>query len=418
MPERYSRRSFFSGVLATGTFTAATFYLMPGGRRPPSVELTLATGADPTGARDLLISIWNRNNPQTTVRVETIAVGSGDERQIMLDKARQGAADLLNLDIIDVPEFADQELVAALPLGDNGPLLPSLRGIHRVGADDSHHWAVPFNTDVGMLFTRTDDAAEPPAPPPSLPELLDTVPDGSQQFIGQLRPNVSAFYEAFVVNVLEHAAAQRPGVLKPVDGPSAGAAAERVSEDLDLWRSALTPLREAIATGRVLTSGDETDSRDRFAAPGSSARYMRNWPVKYRELQQLANPDVRTGRVRVDQLTVGVLGGQSLAVVARSPYADRARAFIDFVTGDDAQKILAMHGLAPTSIAAYNDPNLRAAVPHLGAIRAAVEQALPRPAHRNYRRFSDVVKEHVEQFLYQGTDLGPRFTDEMLTALG
>ncbi|WFE24827.1 extracellular solute-binding protein [Solwaraspora sp. WMMD791] len=417
MPEQYSRRSFFSGVLATGTFTAATFYLMPGGRRPPSVELTLATGADPTGARDLLISIWNRNNPQTVVRVETIAVGSGDERQIMLEKARQGSADLLNLDIIDVPEFADQKLIVALPLGDNGPLLPSLRGIHRVGTDDSHYWAVPFNTDVGMLFARTDGDAEPSGPPPSLPELLDAVPDGSQQFIGQLRPSVSAYYEAFVVNVLEHAAAQRPGVLKPVDDSTAGAAAERVSEDLDLWRSALTPLREAIGTGRVLTSGDEADSRDRFAAPGSPARYMRNWPVKYRELQQLGNPDVRTGRVRVDQLTVGVLGGQSLAVVARSPYADRARAFIDFVTSDDAQKILAMHGLAPTSIAAYNDPNLRAAVPHLGAIRAAVEQALPRPAHRNYRRFSDVVKEHVEQFLYQGTDLGPRFIDEMLTAL-
>ncbi|WP_326551658.1 extracellular solute-binding protein [Micromonospora sp. NBC_01813] len=415
MPERYSRRSFLSGVLATGTFTAATIYLMPGARTPREIELRLVSGVDPTGARDLLISLWNDTNPRSPLRVDTVAAGSGDERQIMLDRAQGGEVDLLNLDIIDVPEFAAKELIIPIPVSNARQATTPLHQISRVPGDDGSYWAVPFNTDVGMLFSRTDDDTPPEAP--RLPELLRAIPDGTQQFVGQLRPSVSAYYEAFVVNVLEHAAAERPGVLKPVDAPGVGSVADRISQDLDLWNSALTPLREAIVAGRVLPSGDETDSRDRFAAPQSPHRYMRNWPVKYRELQQQLNPDVRAGRVRVDPLTVGVLGGQSLAVVASSPYAERAMEFITYATSEPAQKILATHGLAPTAIGAYSDANIEATVPHLDKVREAVEQALPRPAHPNYRGFSNVVKQHVELFLYDGQDLAPRFIEEMMTAL-
>jgi hypothetical protein len=44
VPEPYSRRSFLSGVLATGTFTAVAIYLTPGGRTMPEIELRLASG--------------------------------------------------------------------------------------------------------------------------------------------------------------------------------------------------------------------------------------------------------------------------------------------------------------------------------------------------------------------------------------
>ncbi|MFV2018965.1 extracellular solute-binding protein [Micromonospora sp. LOL_023] len=415
MPERYSRRSFISGVLATGTFTAASIYLMPGARTPPEIELRLVSGVDPTGARDLLISMWNDTNPRSPLRVDTVAAGSGDERQIMLDRAQGGEADLLNLDVVDVPEFAAKELITPIPVSNAQQATTALPQSSRVTGDDGSYWAVPFNTDVGMLFSRTDE--DTPLETPQLSELLRAIPDGTQQFVGQLRPTVSAFYEAFVANVLEHAIAERPGVLKPVDAPGVGSVADRISQDLDLWNSALNPLREAILAGRVLLSGDETDSRDQFAAPQSPCRYMRNWPVKYRELQQQLNPDVRAGRVRVEPLTVGILGGQSLAVAASSPYAERAMEFIAYATSEPAQKTLAMHGLVPTAIGAYTDANIKAMVPHLDKVREAVERALPRPAHPNYRRFSDVIRQHVELFLYDGQDLAPRFIEEMMAAL-
>lgn len=415
MPEAYSRRSFLSGALATGTFTAVTIYLMPGGRRLPEVELRLASGTDPTGARDLLISMWNGANPQTIVRVDPIATGSGDEHQIMLEKAQKGEADLLNLDIVDVPEFATRELITSVPARGGQQLVKPLHRMSLVEGDDSRYWAAPFNTDVGMLFSRVDEQTPPETP--GLGELMRGIPDGSRQFVGQLRPTVTAFYEAFVINILEHAVAERPGILKSLDATGVAVAADRVSQDLDLWKSALTPLREAIAAGRVARSGDEADSRDQFGDPDSPCRYMRNWPVKYRELQQQGNRFVRSGQVRVDALATGILGGQGLAVAAKSPHAERAEEFVAFATSEAAQKILATHGLAPTVIAAYSDPNLRAAIPHLTNVRSAVEQALPRPAHPNYRQFSDVIKRHVEQFLYNDVDLAPRFIEEMMATL-
>ncbi|MDG4764006.1 extracellular solute-binding protein [Solwaraspora sp. WMMD406] len=413
MSEPYSRRSFLSGVLATGTLSAVAIYL-GGGRALPDVELRLVTGQDGTGARDLLIAIWNEANPRTTVRAEVIPSGSGDERQVMLESAVRGEADVVNLDIIDVPEFAAAELITPVSPGGS-QLIDPLDAISRVPGESGTYWAVPFNTDVGMLFTRTvDEASEPPE---GLADLLTTVPDGSRQFVGQLRPTVSTFFEGFVVNVIEHAVAQRPGVLAPVGDTAVVAESDRVSRDVELWRSALTPLKEAIATGRILTAGSEAESLAQFVAPGSPGRYMRNWPVRYRELQQLDNPDVRAGRIRVDPLDVGVLGGQSLAVVASSPHAERARDFITFATGDVAQRILAAHGLPPTAIIAYNDVNLRASIPHLMNVRAAVERALPRPAHPNYRAFSNVVKNHVERFLYNDENLSDRFIEEISTAL-
>ncbi|MFV2109815.1 hypothetical protein [Micromonospora sp. LOL_015] len=112
-------------------------------------------------------------------------------------------------------------------------------------------------------------------------------------------------------NVLERAVAKRP--------------ADRISTDVELWRAAPQPLKDVTDAGKVLT------------------------------------------------FSQGILGGQSLAVVAGSRYVDRALAFIWFVTSEGAQKILASHGIAPTAIGAYNDPNLRASIPHLVRVREAVE---------------------------------------------
>ncbi|MFY1636235.1 hypothetical protein ACN27F_23680 [Solwaraspora sp. WMMB335] len=414
-PEQYSRRSFLSGVLATGTFSAIALYAAPRGRSTPAVELRLTSGTDSTGARDLIITMWNQTNPDITVRVDEISLGSGDERQIMLEQAVRGEADLLNLDVIDVPEFADRELISPIALDGGRQLIGPLDWMNRVSIDDPRYWAVPFNTDVGMLFVRTGDDDRPASR--SLSELMATIPDGSQQFVGQLRPSVSAYHEAFVVNVLEHAASSRPGVLKVPDPSVPGVAADLISQDIELWRSALTPLKEAVEAQRVLVSGSEAESRDLFIQPDSPCRYMRNWPVKYRELQQLENPDVRTGRIQVAVMDAGVLGGQSLAVVADSPHVPQARAFIAFASSEVVQKILATHGLAPTAIGAYSDDNLKASIPHLNGVREAVENALPRPAHPNYRRFSAVVKDHVERFLHRDEQLAPHFIDEMMEAL-
>jgi multiple sugar transport system substrate-binding protein len=144
---------------------------------------------------------------------------------------------------------------------------------------------------------------------------------------------------------------------------------------------------------------------------------MRNWPVAYRTLQKNLDLDTRSGRIEVGKLPVGILGGQSLAVVANSRHQDRAAEVIRFLTGEQAQKVLAAHGWAPTRLSAYADTNLQAFIPHLISIRGAVEEARPRPAHGNYEAFAQAVVNHVRRFLTDNIELPSMFIDDMRSAL-
>ncbi|MGI5213568.1 extracellular solute-binding protein [Plantactinospora sp. CA-290183] len=407
MADHYSRRSFLSGVLACGTLSASAIYLLPGGRSLPSVELRLITGVDPTGARDLLINMWNRANPRTTVRaINPIASGSGDERTSMLSHVEDGGADILNLDIIDIPEFADNDLITPIPLLGRLEFVEPARRTSQLRDEPDLYWAAPFNTDVGMLFRRRADERDTTRRR-GLAEVLDNdVPVESGQFVGQLQPNASTYDEAFVVNVLEHALSRDETILAE-DGT--------VSEDLERWQAALGPLKAAIDDRRIRLTGDENESRRVFTM--EKRRYMRNWPVEYRELQQDGDLDVGMGRIEVDPLPIGILGGQSLALVKGSSHAERVREFIDFMTDEPAQKILAAHGLAPARISAYGDDNLQAVIPHLLKVRQAVERARLRPIHVNYRRFAEVVRTHVGGLLHEQRRLSAQFVVEMTQAL-
>jgi len=407
MAERYSRRDFLTGVVACGTLTAAAIYLLPGGRPAAPIELTLITGSDSTGARQILLEIWNEVHPNVRVRVEVVGGETGDQRQEMINRATSARADIINLDVIHIPYFADQELIAPIELDDASVFLDNTLQANRVNSDPRRFWAAPFNTDVGMLFERLA-GGESPGDGPDLAQVLDSeVSPGSRQFVGQLRPTSSASEEAFVVNVLEHALSRDPSILDDNGIPA---------NDLSRWSAALEPLRAAVSDGRVALSSTEADSLDQFVGT-AGPRFMRNWPVKYRELQQLNDADVEAGRIRLRSLPTGILGGQSLAVVNGSRNHEAATEVIRFLTDDRAQRVLAAHGLAPARIGAYNDVNLKAFIPHLDRLRGAVEGARPRPIHPLYSRFSTVIVNHVGRLLSDNVDLPAQFIDEMIVAL-
>ena len=409
---RYSRRDFLVGVLATGTLAAVGTYLAPGGRSEPAITLRFVTGADPTGARDLLVSMWNRANPRAFVLTDELPDSAADAHDTMISKAENKAADVLNLDIVDVPYFHQRGFIAPIELQDAQEFVDTTLLASRLGDPKAtEFWAAPFNADAGMLFERlgTDPAPAGDTDTPQLKAVVDGLArDRSKQFAGQLKPESESSYEAFTVNILEHALSRNPDLLDAGKGTPAW--------DLDAWRNALQPLRDAVVAERVTLCSSEVDTRQKFLGP-PPLTYMRNWPVKYRELQQAGDPDVARGRIRVGPLGVGILGGQSLAVVRTSPNASRAADFIRFLTSESAQKILASYGLAPTRKGAYNDTSLKAFIPHLQKIRGAVEQARPRPIHPSYAAFSAALVPPVRRLLDDGQELSKQFIDDLEKAL-
>jgi len=384
--------------------TAATTYRLSGGRKLPSVELNLVTGSDATGGRQLLIDMWNHANPHARVRVTTAGNNTADQKRQMIAEASNRTADIVNLDTIDIAGFARDQLIAPFRLPESNLFLPNVLDAGHRTADPKLFWAAPFNTDVGVLFERVTSDADPGVD--GLRAAMGAVRDGSQGLIAQLGPASSASYEAFVVNVLEHALNQDEKILT-----------DNVY-DVGKWRQALAPLHSAILAKRITLADNEQDSLGEFVAH-HDRRFMRNWPVAYRTLQQNNDADVKAGRIRVHPLPIGILGGQSLAIVSNSRYHDQATDVIDFLTGPEAQKVLAAHGLAPTRNLVYGDANLTAFIPHLVTLLGAVENARPRPVHYRYGAFSAAVVKYVQPFLRgsKGTELSPAFTDEIGRAL-
>ncbi len=121
--------------------------------------------------------------------------------------------------------------------------------------------------------------------------------------------------------------------------------------------------------------------------------------------------------IRLGPLPVGILGGQSLGIAEDTRYSVEAEQAVRFLTDIPAQKLLATFGFAPTGIDAYTDPSVAAAIPHLGAIRNAVERSRPRPIHHNYAEFAKKFKEHTEKFLRGDQDLSDGFIRDNQGAL-
>lgn len=411
MSLQFSRRDFLIGVVASSAASAVTIYLLPGGRSTGRAELRLVTGVDPTGARGLLLNMWNDANPDTPVTAEVVAGSTGDQRREMINAIEASDADVVNIDVIDIPDFADRGLITPTKLDNQHSFLDSARLPSQVAGESELYWAAPFNTDVGMLFERLPAAGDLGSGL-SLAEVIDVSaepdpggPDDADPavIVGQLNPLGSVSQEAFVVNVLEHALSRNPEILDASGNPST---------DIAAWEEALAPLREAILAGRIVREGTEEESRIKFT--DNRLRYLRNWPVQYRELQRRRDPDAIASRIMVRGLPTGILGGQSLAVVSGSRHRERAGELIRFLTSDEAQRVLAAHGLAPARSAAYNDSDLRAFIPHLASIRRAVENARPRPIHPRYRELSEAVRDHMAAFL--GTPDSPPTGDERLSS--
>jgi multiple sugar transport system substrate-binding protein len=387
MPDHYSRRSFLAGVLAAGTLSTTAGYLFT---RKPSVTLTLVTGADPTGGRDLLIAMWNESNPDAEIEVEVVRSSTKDQ----YDKFTRKRADIYNLDTIHIPRFEKAGRISPIRWNSEVSLLEPITRILQVEGSPEEFWAAPFNTDVGMLFRRITNKRTAEEEP-TLQQVLARAPE---QFVGQLDTGGSQTDEAFVVNVLEHALAQDDAILS-ADGT--------ISFSLGQWRTALRPLAAAIRQGRVLAASGEDDTKRVFS--GQNLRYMRNWPVEYRALDRAERVKFDTAEIRVGPLPVGILGGQSLGIAEDTPHREQAERAVRFLTDTPAQKLLATYGFAPTAIDAYTDPGVEATIPHLRAIRNAVERSRPRPIHPNYAEFARKFKEHTYNYLHRDEELTDQF---------
>ncbi|MER5450078.1 extracellular solute-binding protein [Streptomyces sp. NPDC002764] len=330
-------------------------------------EIVIASGRDVTGKngiREQLIDAWNRKQDKANTGYHARLVelsGSADEqRSQLLGALQSGSAsyDVVNLDVTWVPEFAAARLVRPLP----GSLIPDdvIESVASTARWDGKVYAVPFNSDVGLLFYRRDWLREAgvqetdlSAKDPSwtdidalIGDVDDLGPKGYQKgWTTQL-----AGYEGRTVNAIEAFTTEVPGLtLTDAEG--------HYDADVDELAQGIAELRRRTATPYLLPGAvrsDEPASMSDFA-DGRTA-FLRFWPYGYRSLFQTFTEK----QLGVAPLPgAAVLGGQNLAVTASSPRAHKAAELISYLTSAESERCLLDAGFAATRTSAYRDRGLR-----------------------------------------------------------
>ncbi|MGC5034332.1 extracellular solute-binding protein [Streptomyces sp. DT190] len=334
----------------------------PPGADPP--RIVVASGQDVTGKngiRQQLIDAWNAREGEHGYRARLVELpGSADQqRSQLLGALQSGSAqyDVVNLDVTWIPEFAAAGLIRPLTgaaVKAPGDIIPS---VDATSFWDGERYAVPFNSDVGLLYYRKDHLRDAGASRTELSggltwaelrTLIDAVNDRSRppRYEDGWTTQLAA-YEGRTVNAVEAFASAVPG-FELTDGDG------RYATDAAQLTAGVTELRERTAPPYMLADASasrEAESLSAFAEGRTT--FLRHWPYVYPVLYERFKEDLGVTRLPGK----AVLGGQNLAVTSSTSERRAAKAaeLIAFLTDPDSERCLLRAGFAATRTSSYQD---------------------------------------------------------------
>jgi multiple sugar transport system substrate-binding protein len=358
MAERRSKRQLARRTLieALGGFVAAGLIggaYLAGAHRPAREwedldgrPLRLLAHRDDTanGQRRLLIDQWNAwhaGHQAEMVELPPIA----DLQYSAIHAALQsGTADVDVVDL-DIPWIAEFAAAGHLEPFEDPGTEGFLKRPLDTGRIEGKLFALPFNTNVGMLYYRRSAETDYAAGTLSTTEA-ESVKDwnGLRDTIGWILEENSDFeggiamqlasYEGFTVNVWEYLLANGVAV---DDGNGMIDFGER-SDAAGLLEDLARDLHEEREGAHVILQEslqyDEDESMKAFQ--NGRVPFLRHWPQAIRTLRS-CELDFAVGVV---PMPGGVLGGGSLAVSAHSERKHASRALVEFLTGAASQQLL------------------------------------------------------------------------------
>jgi multiple sugar transport system substrate-binding protein len=374
-------------------------------------DVTWCIGKDTTGAFSTVVENFNKANPNANAELLELPAAADEQRRLQVQRleAENPQCDVLGMDVIWTAEYAAQGWLLDVTDALNkrkGEFIPSTVETTEY---EGKNWAIPFNTNAGFIYWRTDEAGNEP------PQDWESMYQTAQQDNGIVYQG--ARYEGLTVNFLE--------LLYSAGGSVVNDDATEATADSQETRDVLEFMQKGIDDGaapKAVTTYMEEESRRAFEA--GNATYMRNWPYAYALGKDSKIADdfaVTTFPDYAGNPGAGVLGGYDLAISAFSKNPEGALAFANFATSPEAQVIQASKASLPAVLTAvYDDPQVKKALPFASELRDAVEQAKPRPVSPVYPQISEAIYNNVFAVL-QG-DMSPdeaatKMNDEIQQAL-
>lgn len=309
--------------------------------------------------------------------------------------------DLVYMDIVWTPKFAAAGWLQPL---DNrvsdADLEPFLDGDVNGGRYEGQLYRMPFRSDAGMLYYRTDlleaNGFEPPETTADLIEISQALQsqddiDWGYVWQGKQYEGLSAMF----VEILEgYGAFWIDPETKQVglDRPQAIEAVEFLRNTLE---NGISP--------PGITTYQEEEAR-RFFQSGKAA-FMRNWPYVW----TLANADDSpvAGKIGIKPMihaysygSGACQGGWGLGMVEGTPHPEEAWRVIQFITSQAAQKQFVLEtGYVPSRRSLFNDPDIVAKYSHYPQLLEVQEQSVLRPPIAQYAQASDILQRYLSSAL-------------------
>jgi multiple sugar transport system substrate-binding protein len=310
------------------------------------------------------------------------------EQMVRRLAAEDESMDILGLDVIWVPEFAEAGWIREWDAGSvdevrSGTLDVALR----TATWEDRLYAAPFNSNTQLLWYRSDLVPEPPQ---TWDEMLVMAQDLANRGLPHTIQVQGAQYEGLTVwfNTMVESAG---GSILTEDGNDVA-----LGEPAEIALKFMGGMARSVAADPSLSNQMEDDNR--LAMESGRAAFELNYPFVYPSMK--ANrPDLLPNfkwaqypRVVPDEPSHVTVGGTNLAVSTYSPNPDLAYEAALCLRNPEHQRINAIRGGLPPSLReVYNDPQLRAEYPFADAIREALENASVRPQTPAYQNVSIVI---------------------------
>lgn len=303
--------------------------------------------------------------------------------------------DLVYMDIVWTPKFA-----AAGWLKDLSPYISEeeldnfLEGDVNGGMYNGNLYRMPFRTDAGMLYYRSDFLEEAGyEPPETFAELMEISQDlqeegkapwgytwqGKQyEGLSAMFVEVLAGFDAFWID---------PETLEVgLDEPNAIEAVQFLKNTIE----------EGVSPPGV-TTYEEEDTR-RLFQNGETA-FLRNWPYVY----GLASDSEIAGQFDIKPMVStpkgrsgACQGGWGFGIAESTNHPEEAWKVIEYFTKPEIQKRYALeNGQTPTRRDLFDDPDLVAEYEYLPELLNVLENAVLRPPIAQYSQVSDILQRYL-----------------------
>ncbi len=374
------------------------------------VRIVFASGPDDTGTVKGIVEAFNaKNEGSIQVKWRTMPRDNNAHHRELVESLNGQKADIhiMASDVIWTAELAKKKWILDLTsrfydsFDADDWLEPALRS----ASFRLRKWAVPWYTDVSLLFYRKDLLAKsgfdaPPKTWTDLEEMAQKVMRDAGVKTGFVFQG--ADYEGGAANALEFiwSAGGRAVTkgLRPAIGFSHVDETDAIRIDSPRAARGLDIARGLIDKGVVpadVVRYRERESLQVFAA--KDAVFMRNWPYAVGVLKQAGFGEAELGIAPLpgateDQPGFSCLGGWNLAINARSAAAEQAAAwtFIRYLTSPEVQKRQAVQAsLLPVLVALYDDAEVARSVAALRVGRDVLANRLRgRPSAPFYSQMS------------------------------